>query len=203
MANFIERGIGAENDVIATASEILPEEIKSALPEEVRKAVLTPRDIPSSAAAAEPWSTNGGTSTGGALQADPKPLASWTISSMDEEDSPTRMASSYSSGTTVMVDLEGEYPPISAATVAASQAAAELVEVQAAVMAVREQLTAMLNNADESSVNMLKLNLREAARNLDQRLQQRAPGAMGDAAAEAAVEEAQALLVEVELLLTQ
>lgn len=41
-------------------------------------------------------------------------------------------------------------------------AAAEVMEVNAAVAALREQLSALQSNTDESRTNMIKLNLREA-----------------------------------------
>lgn len=45
---------------------------------------------------------------------------------------------------------------------ALSAAAAEVVEVNAAVAALREQLSALQSNTDDSRTNMIKLNLREA-----------------------------------------
>lgn len=197
----MERGLEAENGVITTINEVIPEEVKSALPEEVRKAVLTPRPIPS--AETDDWTTAPAPGYGG----DGAPMATWTITSMDEEDSSTFGPSgnvvtmSTASGTVAAMEIEE--PPATAATVAASQAAAELVEIQSAVMFVKDQLAALQANTDASKIGMLKLNLREATQSLARRLDQRAvPAAAGsDPAVAAAVEEAQTLLNEVQTLL--
>ena len=194
MAVFMERGLEAENDVITTINDVIPEEMKSAIPEEVRKAVLTPRPIPS--ADSDDWTTAPAPAYGN----DAAGMATWTITSMDEDDTRTFGAST---GYGVTAVMEVEEPPASAATVAASQAAAELVEIQSAVLFVKDQLTALQANTDVSRISMLKLNLREAVQSLARRLDQRAlpAAASADPAVAAAVEEAQVLLDEVNSLL--
>lgn len=52
--------------------------------------------------------------------------------------------------------------PVASAPAAPTAAAAEVMEVNAAVAALREQLSALQANADASRANMIKLNLREA-----------------------------------------
>lgn len=202
VAGCLERGLVAENDVITTINEVIPEEMKASIPEGVRDLVLTPRPIPSSddwTTAPAPGYSNGST---------PEATATWTISSMDEDDNRqfgSSFGSSYASNNGAKsagaVEKDDE-PPVSAATVAASQAAAELVEIQTAVLFVKDQLSALQSNSDASKTSMLKLNLREATQSLERRLEQRAvPAAGGDAAVMVAVEEAQALLNEVKTLL--
>ena len=194
VAVFMERGLEAENDVITTINDVIPEEMKSAIPEEVRKAVLTPRPIPS--ADSDDWTTAPAPAYGN----DAAGMATWTITSMDEDDTRTFGAST---GYGVTAVMEVEEPPASAATVAASQAAADLVEIQSAVLFVKDQLTALQANTDVSRISMLKLNLREAVQSLARRLDQRAlpAAASADPAVAAAVEEAQVLLDEVNSLL--
>ena len=194
VAVFMERGLEAENEVITTINDVIPEEMKSAIPEEVRKAVLTPRPIPS--ADSDDWTTAPAPAYGN----DAAGMATWTITSMDEDDTRTFGAST---GYGVTAVMEVEEPPASAATVAASQAAAELVEIQSAVLFVKDQLTALQANTDVSRISMLKLNLREAVQSLARRLDQRAlpAAASADPAVAAAVEEAQVLLDEVNSLL--
>jgi hypothetical protein len=192
MAGFLERGLGAENEIVTQMDTILPREIKDAMPEELRQAMLMPREVPSSSV--------------DAFDGTDKPLATWTITSMDEEDGTTErfysasmQAASGSTSAPGPSNVDDE-PPASAATVAASQAAAELVEIQSAVMSVREQLSTLQSNADASKIPMIKLNLREAAQSLNRRLDQRSVVADNgaDSAATVAVEEARALLIEVE-----
>ncbi|KAL4531413.1 hypothetical protein Ndes2526B_g04465 [Nannochloris sp. 'desiccata'] len=202
VAGCLERGLVAENDVITTINEVIPEEMKASIPEGVRDLVLTPRPIPPSddwTTAPAPGYSNGST---------PEATATWTISSMDEDDNRqfgSSFGSSYASNNGAKsagaVEKDDE-PPVSAATVAASQAAAELVEIQTAVLFVKDQLSALQSNSDASKTSMLKLNLREATQSLERRLEQRAvPAAGGDAAVMVAVQEAQALLNEVKTLL--
>jgi hypothetical protein len=203
VAGFLERGLVAENDVITTINEVIPEEMKASIPEEVRNLVLTPRPIPSN----DDWTTAPAPGYGNVSTAEP--LATWTISSMDEDNN-RQFGSSYASsnGATsgasavVLVEEIDDEPPASAATVAASQAAAELVEIQTAVLFVKDQLSALQSNTDVSKTSMLKLNLREGTQSLERRLEQRAvPAAGGDIAVTAAIMEAQALLMEVKALL--
>jgi hypothetical protein len=199
VASFLERGLVAENDVITTINEVIPEEMKASLPEEVRNLVLTPRPIPST----DDWTTAPAPGYGNASTTDS--MATWTISSMDDDDN-RRFGSSFASsnGATSgggMIEDDDE-PPASAATVAASQAAAELVEIQTAVLFVKDQLSALQSNTDTSKTSMLKLNLREGTQSLERRLEQRAvPTAGQDNAVTSAVDEAQALLNEVKGLL--
>ena len=197
----MERGLIAENDVINAVNEVIPEEMKASLPEEIRNAVLTPRPIPSN----DDWTTAPAPGYGNGAASAGEPLATWTISSIDEDDN-RQFGSSYASnngaGSAVIVEIDNE-PPASAATVAASQAAAELVEIQTAVLFVKDQLAALQSNTDASKTSMLKLNLREGTQSLERRLEQRAvpASAGGDPAVTAAVEEAQVLLYEVKALL--
>jgi hypothetical protein len=200
VAGCIERGLVAENDVISTINEVIPEEMKASIPEGVRDLVLTPRPILSN----DDWTT--APAPGYSNNSTSEPMATWTISSMDEDDN-RQFGSSYASnnGTTSAAAVAGgdnDEPPASAATVAASQAAAELVEIQTAVLFVKDQLSALQSNTDASKTSMLKLNLKEGTQSLQRRLEQRVvPAAGGDAAVMAAVQEAQALLDEVKALL--
>ena len=211
IAAFIERGLVAENDVISAVNEVIPEDVKSQLPEEVRSAVLTPRPLPSSYSSTtssgandDDWTT---TPTTPYASYDTKPMATWTITSMDDDSD---NGPSYgTNGATSMVDISNSNSNSnsttgSTTTVAASQAAAELVEIQSAVLFLQDQLAALQANNDPSRTSMLKLNLREASQSLSRRLEQRAvpaAGSGGDATVAAAVEEANALLSEVETLL--
>lgn len=194
LVTFLERGLVAENEAIATVSDVIPEDVKSVLPEELRKAILTPRPIPSEEAATSEWGT------AATAESDAKPLATWTITSMDEDDKQFGGRSTASSTGMATGDKEA---PASATTVAASQAAAELVEIQAAVFAVRESLSALQTNPDASREGMLKLNLREAVQSLSRRLEQCGPAtsSSSDNGVGSAVEEAQALLTEVQAII--
>lgn len=195
VATFLQRGLGAENEVIASVAEALPQEVKDALPAEVREALLTPREVPG-AGGAEAWAASAGNGTAGQTG----PTATWTISSMDEDDAQfPQFPVSASPGGGEEVD---DGPPATAATVAASQVAAELVEIQAAVVAVQGRLSDLQSNTDDAKRNILKLNVKEAAAGLATRLRQRAPTPAGaDATVTSAVAEAEALLGDVEALL--
>lgn len=193
VAAFLEKSLGVENEVILRIDDALPQDAKEALPETVKR-FLTVREISSERSVEYTTASVG----------DSKPLATWTITSMDEDDNFVMPAgsSSMAVGRTTVLPLEEEQdaePPASAATVAESQAAAEMVEIQAAVMAVREQLTALQNNTEPSKVPMIKLNLKEAAQSLERRLEQRSGVLVGngDGNAAMAVAEAEELLEEV------
>jgi len=198
VAGCLERSLVAENDVINTINEVIPEEMKASIPEGVRDLVLTPRPILSD----EDWTT--APAPGYNNGSIPEPTATWTISSMDDDDN-RQFGSSYAStngATTAAAVEDDDEPPATAATVAASQAAAELVEIQTTVLFVNDQLSALQSNTDPSKTSMLKLNLKEGTQSLERRLEQRAvPAAGGDPAVTAAVQEAQALLIEVKALL--
>lgn len=125
---------------------------------------------------------------------------------MDEMDNGTKRFPSSMNGTGVLNDDdedlgEGALNEVPGAALAANQVAAELVEIQTAVVAVKDALTALKTNAEPSKEGMLRLNLREASQGLQGRLQQTRPGSRSsDAAVDQAVEEAEALLGEVNAL---
>ena len=188
LVTFIERGLEVENEAISAVSGIIPDDVKAALPEDLKKIVLTPRIIPSKDVPATPNDQTTSTGLSGA-----RPLATWTISSQDELDTvefgPPGAA----------LNSDDEEPMANAYNAVESKASAELVDIQAAVVSLRQQLTAYRDNTDPSRSNMLKLNLREATENLSLRLNQRSESSRlssGDGAS-AAVEEAEALLAEV------
>jgi hypothetical protein len=200
VASFLERGLGAEGEVLASVSAALPDDVRSALPQELRDA-LAPRAPAAAAAAAgpaDPWSPNG-SAYAASGNGEAKPLATWTITSMDEEDGGFPATAAPASGPRALEREVDAEPPASAATVAASQAAAELVDIQAAVVAVRGRLAELQGNGDAAAAGIVRLNLREAAAGLAMRLRQRAPGG-GEGGVAQAVAEAEALLVEVEAL---
>ena len=187
VAGFLTASLNIENEVIMQIDGVLPQEAKDAMPEPLRN-FLTVREV-----------------TSLDYNADSKPLATWTITSMDEEDGEVMTVQDrvpYSGSRNTLAQEEAvDVPPASAATVAESQAAAEMVEIQSAVMAVREQLDKLQNNKDEAQIPMIKLNLREATQSLARRLEQRSGVLTGkDASAAAAIAEAQELLEEVENL---
>ena len=185
-------------------NDLIPEEMKAAMSEDLRNAVLTPRPIPSSEAA-DDWTT--APAPGFSSSSSEKPLATWTISSMDEEDGAATFGGPSSAGRTSSSNGNGssaegqQSTPVSPAAVAASQAAAELVEIQTAVLAVKNQLAELQANTDVSRTSMLKLNLREATQSLSGRLEQRALVVNADPSMAGAVEEAQVLLTEVRSLM--
>jgi hypothetical protein len=166
VAAFLEAGLGAENTVIDAVAPLVPDSVRAALPAELADLLLTPRPTSAAGAAA---------AAAGAA----RPIATWTITSDDEDDGAAigAMAAARAAG--------ADTAPVSPAAVAASQAAAELVGVQGAVAAVRTRLVELAANADPARAAMLKLNLSEAASDLEQRLRQRSPGGDGAAAAAA------------------
>jgi len=175
---------------------IIPDDVKASMPEDLKQAVLTPRNIPSADQGYGASADSNGAGMSPSL--DTRPMPTWTVSSMDESDQ--QFPSTPSTSGIAAAEMVYAEAPVSAATVAASQAAAELVEIQSAVLGVREQLSALQTNTDSSKTNMLKLNLREASQALNQRLQQRR-GVSSNAEVAAAAAEAEALLVEVESLM--
>lgn len=109
-----------------------------------------------------------------------KPLATWTITStMDDE-----------------IDVEEYVTPESTAS---GQAASELNEIRAAVMVLRENIEALKTNTDESRVGMLKLNIRESANTVRQKLDQQQMGT-NTPDINSALLEARSLLTEVDTL---
>ncbi|EFN59842.1 hypothetical protein CHLNCDRAFT_49694 [Chlorella variabilis] len=181
VCGYLQKGTDTEAEVLGSVGAVLPDTLKEALPETLKDA-LKPR----SGAGDDAWS--GSSSSNGNGSGPPKPLATWTITSDDE--------------TVVVVEEEENLPPMTPAAIAASQTAAEVMEVNAAVAALHEQLTALQANTDPSRANMIKLNLREAEQMLAGRLEQMAPShrAVGDATVQAAIREAEALLLEVRAL---
>lgn len=190
---FMERGLEVENEAISVVSGIIPEDVKAALPEDLKKIVLTPRIIPSKDAIPVTDDEQTTSSSSGA-----RPLATWTISSQDELDTVQFGPSG------VAINSDDEETMVPAYNAVESKAAAELVDIQAAVISLRQHLTAYRDNVDPSRNNMLKLNLREATENLSLRLNQRSETSMTTSSdgASAAVEEAEALLAEVKAIIS-
>jgi hypothetical protein len=115
-----------------------------------------------------------------------KPLASWTITdTMDGVDEGAEV-----------VDVE-EY--VTPEATASGQAASELREIQSAVTVLRENIEALRTNGDESKVGMLRLNIRESANTVKQKLEQQRMG-MNSGDVDSALLEARSLLIEVEAL---
>ena len=80
---------------------------------------------------------------------------------------------------------------------ASGQAASELREIQSAVTVLRENIEALGTNSDESKVGMLRLNIRESANTVKQKLEQQRMGT-NSADVDSALLEAKSLLMEVE-----
>lgn len=200
VAGLLEKGLDVENGVIETISGVIPEDVRNSIPDPVKELLLTKRTVPSQNVAQQ-----GGSSTAG-MGTNNKPLATWTISSVDTDDdsmvygSPLQGSAGENGSNGMEDDTEQVVSP---AAMAKSQAAAELIEIQTAVYGLKECIDMLKKNDDPSKVNMLKLNIREASQNVAQRLEQGAavtgPGAGADVAS--AVNEARALLVEVESIL--
>ncbi|KAL4429817.1 hypothetical protein ABPG77_010934 [Micractinium sp. CCAP 211/92] len=176
VVSYLQKGAAAESEVLGSVGAVLPEQLKEALPEPLKEA-LRPRAYDGSSGA----SSNGAGS---------KPLATWTITSDAEED------------LIVVEEAVEDLPPMTPAAIAASQTAAEVMEVNAAVAALREQLAAMQSNTDPSRQPMIRLNLREAEETLARRLEQMTPEhrTVGDVGVQTALQEAEALLAEVRAL---
>jgi len=199
VAELLEKGLDVENGVIETISGVIPEDMRNSIPEPMKELLLTKRKVPSQ---------DGQTGAAGMGTNNNKPLATWTISSVDTDDdslvygSPLPQSSAGANGSNGMGNDEMEQV-VSPAAVAKSQAAAELIEIQTAVFGLKECIDVLKKNDDPSKVNMLKLNIKEASQNVSQRLEQGAavtgPGAGAEVSS--AVEEARALLVEVESIL--
>jgi hypothetical protein len=96
-----------------------------------------------------------------------------------------------------------EMTPLTAASTAKGQAAAELVDLRNSVLVLKENVEALKDNKDDSKIGMLKLNVREAAQSLSQRIEQRAisSASSGNPDIDAALIEAKELLSEVNILL--
>ena len=112
-----------------------------------------------------------------------KPLATWTVTT--------------STDTMDGVEEVDEY--VTPEVTASGQAASELSQIQAAVAALRENIEALKTNEDDSKVGMLKLNIREAASTVRQKLDQQQM-TTGSSDVNSALVEAKALLTEVETL---
>ena len=95
-----------------------------------------------------------------------------------------------------VVDVE-EY--VTPEATASGQAASELREIQSAVTVLRENIEALRTNGDESKVGMLRLNIRESANTVKQKLEQQRMG-MNSGDVDSALLEARSLLIEVEAL---
>lgn len=196
VAGLLEKGLDVENGVIDTISGAIPEELRNSIPEPVKELLLTKRTVPSQDAAQ--------TGTAG-MGATNKPLATWTISSIDTDDdslvygSPLQGSAGANGSNGMENDVDEMEQVVSPAAMAKSQAAAELIEIQTAVYGLKECIDMLKKNDDPSKVNMLKFNIREASQNVSQRLEQGAavtgPGAGAEVSS--AVNEARALLVEV------
>lgn len=175
VVSYLQKGAAAESEVLGSVGAALPEPLKEALPEPLKE-VLRPKAY------------DGGNGAGGGASG--KPLATWTITSDVEED-------------LVLVEEDAEdLPPMTPAAIAASQTAAEVMEVNAAVAALREQLAEMQSNTDPSRRPMIRLNVREAEETLARRLEQMTPEhrTVGDVGVQTALQEAEALLAEVRAL---
>lgn len=196
VVTYIEKGTAIEGDIIAA----IPEPIKDALPQPVKDVILAPR--PSSntdnddAIFAYPPTTASSNSTSNNNNGN---LSTWTISSIDEGDA--RFPSTAVGGGN-SDDAEFNGPPeIPGAAFMNNQVAAELVEIQTAVVSVKDALEALKSNTEPAKEGMLRLNLREAAQGLSGRLQQTRPGSRtSDSAVDAAIVEAEGLLGEVNAL---
>lgn len=185
MAQFVEKGIDIENDMIGTLAGMLPDDVKESLPGEVRDVLLTPRRI----AQNEEENTRSVPSPGA-------PLATWTITSIDEDEVDVNGAQY---GGSQQYGGEEDAMVVSPVSMAQSQAAAELMEIQESVTNLRECIEKLNNNNEQSKRNMLKLNVREAKDNVAQRLEQvSSVSRSGDPDVRAAMEEASQLLQEVE-----
>ncbi len=125
-----------------------------------------------------------GTQGGVVAERDSKPLASWTIT--DTMDVAGEGVES--------IELE-EY--VTPEVTASGQAASELREIQSAVTVLRENIEALGTNSDESKVGMLRLNIRESANTVKQKLEQQRMGT-NSADVDSALLEAKSLLMEVE-----
>lgn len=184
VAGMVEKGIGAENGIIDTVSGIVPDGVKDSMPAELKELLLTRRDMP-------------GDDVPGSREA--KPLATWTISSVDEDSDNDMVYGRQGIGGNGAI---AEEEAMTTMTVAESQAAAELVEIQMSVSSLKETIDAMKANTDESKKNMLKLNMREARQNLSEKLDEcSSTRSAGTPDVMAAVSEAKALLSEVDILL--
>ena len=110
-----------------------------------------------------------------------KPLATWTITDATDSDN----------------EEIDEY--VTPEATASGQAASELSEIQGAVMALRENIEALKTNAEESKVGMLRLNIRDAANTVRQKLDQQQMTS-GSSDVNSALMEAKQLLTEVDTL---
>ena len=113
-----------------------------------------------------------------------KQVATWTISDIDE----------YSDDD----GLEQEY--VTPEATAMGQAASELSEIQGSVVLLKKNVEALKSNTDVSKAGILKLNVRDAAKNVEQKLDQRTGSTRNsdNPDVDSALAEARSLLKEVE-----
>ncbi|KAI3429831.1 hypothetical protein D9Q98_010144 [Chlorella vulgaris] len=197
VVSYLQKGTDTEAGVLDTVAAAIPEPLRDVLPEQI-KDVLNRNNSTSSSVNGgfqSDWGSSGAAAaaSNGAGSA-AQPLATWTISSDDE--SLTAFDEQR---------MRAEPPSLSTLTpaaITATQTAAEVVEVNAAVAAVRMQLSELQGNIDPSRDNMIRLNLREAEDLLGRRLDQMSPAhrSVSDASVQAAIREAEALLSEVRAL---
>ena len=77
VAELLEKGLDVENGVIETISGVIPEDMRNSIPEPMKELLLTKRKVPSQ---------DGQTGAAGMGTNNNKPLATWTISSVDTDD---------------------------------------------------------------------------------------------------------------------
>lgn len=174
IARYVEKGTAVEGDVLETVSAMLPQELKNALPDDVKNALLRSKRL-------DDTYTNTSVSNG-------KPIATWTFSSVEVQSSDDEFAITI---------------PATGTDVAADQVLAELEAGQTAATALRERLAELAANADPSRDGMLRLNVREAEGSLARWLEQLSPSSrnMRDPPVADAVKEAESLLAEVQTLI--
>eukprot|EP00887_Chlorella_sp_A99_P003833 scaffold11.g3833.t1 len=187
---YLEKGSSMEGELLGSVSAVLPAPLKDALPQELRDALANPRPAGTDAANGAAASSSGGWSRA-------QPLATWSLSSADDGEA---VFGPPGGGRAPAAAAPDDEAPMTPQQLAASQIAAEVAEVQAAVLAVTQQLEALQANTDASRANMVRLNLREARQGLSRALEEVAPAARGPGASPAlaaAIAEAEQLLADV------
>jgi hypothetical protein len=190
LVGFVAKGVDVENTVVDTLSQSVPEEVKDSLPEYIRERLFEKRELPCENIDASSKTTV------------KQPLATWTITSSGSDSDADLMVRNMQEDD--VTDGEPfEMTPLTAASTAKGQAAAELVDLRNSVIVLKENVEALKDNKDESKIGMLKLNVREAAQSLSQRIEQRAisSASSGNPDIDAALIEAKELLSEVNILL--
>ena len=190
LVGFVAKGVDVENTVVDTLSQSIPEELKDSLPEYVREILFEKRELP------------GESSDADSKAKVKQPLATWTITSSGSDSDADIVLRNIREDDT-SDDEPFEMTPLTAASTAKGQAAAELVDLRNSVIVLKENVEALKDNKDESKFGMLKLNVREAAQSLSQRIEQRAisSASSGNPDIDAALIEAKELLGEVNMLL--